>query len=149
MKKLAFISILITTLSLFSCNSSNKSEEVASYTYKEEKVEMSDELKAKIPDWVEEGKVCYGLVVQINDKEQPVKGKPVKAKVVQIGEHWVKMKALETVSLVEYEGCNQMGLTKGQTWDEDEGDLYLTLQDAIDALKEMNLYKIGDKVTVD
>lgn len=110
---------------------------------------MSDELKAKIPDWVEEGKVCYGLVVQINDKEQPVKGKPVKAKVVQIGEHWVKMKALETVSLVEYEGCNQMGLTKGQTWDEDEGDLYLTLQDAIDALKEMNLYKIGDKVTVD
>lgn len=149
MKKLAFISILLTALSLFSCNSSNKSEEVASYTYEEKKVEMSDELKAKIPDWVEEGKICYGIVVQITEDRKPIKGKPIKAKVVQIGENSVKMKALETVSLVEVQGCSKMGITKGETWDENEGDLYLSLEEAITALKDMKIYASGDKVTID
>ncbi|MDX8339996.1 hypothetical protein SLH46_12420 [Draconibacterium sp. IB214405] len=149
MKKLAFFSILLTTLCFISCNSSDKSKEVASYTYEEKKVEMSDELKAKIPDWVEEGKICYGIVVQVTEDQKPVKGKPIKAKVVLIGENSVKMKALETVSLVEVQGCSKMGITKGETWDEDEGDLYLSLDEAIAALKEMKIYASGDKVTVD
>jgi len=150
MKKLAIIFILLTPIILFSCNSSSKkSDEVASYTYKEEKVEMSNELKAKIPEWVEEGKICYGIVVQINENKEPVKGKPIKAKVVQIKENSVTMKALETISLVETQGCSKMGITKGQTWDENEGDLFLTLEEAIDALKKLNVYGISDKVTVD
>jgi len=149
MKKLANILILLTPIILFSCNSPKKSDEVASYTYKEEKVEMSNELKAKIPDWVEEGKICYGIVVQINENKEPVKGKPIKAKVVQINENSITMKALETISLVEVQGCSKMGITKGQTWDENDGDLYLTLEEAIDALKKLNLYSVSDKVTVD
>ncbi len=149
MKKLVYFLVLLTPFILFSCNSSKKSDEVASYSYKEEKIEMNNELKAKIPDWVEEGKICYGLVVQLNENKKPVKGKPIKAKVVQINENSVKMKALETVSLVEVKGCSKMGLTKGQTWDENEGDLYLTLEEAINALKKLNLYDISDKVTVD
>lgn len=149
MKKLVFISLLLTTLSLFSCNSSDKSKEVSSYSYEEINVEMSDELKNKIPGWVEEGKICYGVVVQINEKNEPLKGKPIKAKVVSIGKNAIKMKAVETVRLVEVEGCSKMGISKGETWDEREGDLYLSLEEAIAALKEMNIYASGDKVTVD
>jgi len=150
MKYLIVLVSFAVTLSITSCNNtSKKSEEVASYTYKEEKVEMSSELKAALPSWVKEGTVCYGLVVQVDEKKTPVKGKPVKAKVVQIGKDAVKMKALETVSLVEIEGCSKMGINKGETWDENEGDLYLTLDEAVDALKKMNLYQISGRATVD
>ncbi len=150
MKKLANILVLLTSIILFSCNSSKKSDEVASYKYKEEKVEMSNELKAKIPDWVEEGKICYGIVVQVDSKSHEArKGKPVRAKVVQINANSVTMKALETVSLVQSTSCDQQRISKGQTWEESDGDLYLSLEEAIEALKKMKLYEISDKVTVD
>ena len=141
--------MILVLIVFFSCNSQKKSDEVASYSYTEEVVEMSDKLRSKIPEWVVEGKICYGLVVQLNEKKKEIKGKPIRAKVVQIGKDAVKMKALETVSLAEIEGCTKMGISKGETWDEDEGDFYLTKQDAIAVLKKKNLYKFSDKVTVD
>ncbi|MCY1719149.1 hypothetical protein OU798_02280 [Prolixibacteraceae bacterium Z1-6] len=149
MKNQILIVSFVLALFLSGCNSSKKTDEVASYSYEEEKVEMSAELKAKMPDWVEEGKICYGLVVQITEDNVPVKGKAIKAKVVQIGEDAVKMKALETVSLMEVEGCSKMGISKGETWDENDGDFYLTREEAINRLKEMKVYKDSGKVTVD
>ena len=144
--------LLITILSLlfiFGCSSQKKSSEVASYKYEEEKIEMSAELRGKVPDWVVEGKICYGLVVQIDEDKNPIKGKTIKAKVLQIQKDAIKMKALESVSLSEVEGCTKMGLNKGDIWDEKGGDIFLTNQDAINALIEMNLYKSSDKATVD
>ena len=139
--------LILTLVILFSCNSQKKSKEVASYEYEEEKVEMSAELKSKVPDWVVEGKICYGLIVQIDKDKNPIKGKPIKAKVIQIQKDAIKMKALESVSLVEIEECTKMGLNRGDTWDEKDGDFYLTKEEAIKALKEKNLYK--DKITID
>ena len=147
---LSFLFIIL--LFFVGCSNKNRSAEVASYKYEEEKIAMNAELRAKVPEWVEEGKICYGLVVQVDNKtRRPVKGKPVKAKVVQIHKNYVKMKALERVSLIEVEGCDKMGLSKGQTWDEKQGDFYLTREDAIEALKKMNIYRIKttDRVTVD
>lgn len=140
MKKLFIIITLVTSLFLLSCNSSKKSDEVASYTYEEEKIEMSDDLKAKIPEWVEEGTVCYGLMIQISTDSLPVRGRPIKAKVVQINENSVKMKALESVKMEELQTCSKYLVTKGEVWDENEGDFYLTKQEAIVALQAMNLY---------
>ena len=134
---------------LFSCNSQKKSNEVASYEYEEEKVEMSAELRSKTPEWVVEGKICYGLVVQVDKNKKRIKGKVIKAKVIQIQRDAIKMKALESVNLMEVEGCTKMGLNKGDAWDEKDGDFYLTKQDAINALKTMNLYKTSDKATID
>jgi len=141
--------LIIIILFIFSCNSQKKTNEVASYEYEEEKVEMSAELRSKTPEWVVEGKVCYGLVVQIDAKKNAVKGKPIKAKVIQIQKNTIKMKALETVSLVKVVGCTKMGLNKGDFWDEEDGDFYLTKEDAINALKALNLYKTSDKATID
>lgn len=149
MMKLTFFFMLLIALGFYSCNSSKKSEEVASYVYEEEVIELNDSLKAKIPDWVEEGKICYGLVVLTDKNGKRVIGQPVKAKVVQINENSVKMKALETVNLMKVEGCNELGILKGEVWDEVEGDLYLTREDAIAALKAMNMYQVGDRATVD
>ncbi len=142
------ITVLILMF-IFSCNSEKKSKQVASYEYEEEQVEMSDELRSKVPEWVVKGKICYGLVVQIDSNKNPVKGKTIKAKVIEIQRDAIKMKALESVSLVEVEGCTKMGLNKGDVWDEKDGDFYLTKQAAISALKEKGLYSTSDKITID
>lgn len=102
---------------------------------------MSDALRIKIPGWVEEGKICYGLVIQVTKESKPVSGKPVKAKVVQIDKNSVKMKALETVILFEGTDRNLKGINKGQVWDEKEGDLYLTFDEAVQMLEKMGIYK--------
>lgn len=141
--------IFLSLIFLFSCNSQKKSNEVASYEYEEEKVEMSAELRSKTPEWVIEGKICYGLIVQIDKNKKLIKGKVIKAKVIQIQKDAIKMKALESVNLMEVEDCTKMGLNKGDTWDEKQGDFYLTKEDAINALKALNLYKTSDKATVD
>jgi len=103
---------------------------------------MSDALRVKIPGWVKEGKICYGLVIQVTKERKPVTGKPVKAKVVQIDENSVKMKALETVILYEGPDRNLKGINKGQVWDEKEGDLYLTFDDAVEVLEQMGIYGV-------
>ncbi len=141
--------IFLSLIFLFSCNSQKKSNEVASYKYEEKKIEMSAELRSKTPEWVVEGKICYGLVVQIDENKKQIKGKVIKAKVIQIQKDAIKMKALESVNLMEVEGCTKMGLNKGDSWDEKQGDFYLTKEEAINALKAMNLYKTSDKATID
>nr|WP_319570752.1 hypothetical protein [uncultured Draconibacterium sp.] len=140
MRKLVLLVILGTSLCIISCNSSKNSEEIASYTYQEKEIAMSDALLVKIPAWVEEGKICYGLVVQVTKENKPVSGKPVKAKVVQIDENSVKMKALETVILFEGTDRNLKGINKGQVWDEKEGDLFLTSDEAVEMLENMGIY---------
>lgn len=147
-KHLTYLTIFTLILHI-GCTSQKKTKEIESYTYEEEKIEMSDEFKALVPDWVKEGETCYGLVVQLDSNNNPVKGKPVKAKIVQINAHSIKMKALESVSLKETVVCTKMGIAKGMTWDEVQGDFYLTKQDAINALIEQGIYKITDKVTID
>lgn len=141
MRKLVLLVILGTSLCIISCNSSKNSEEIASYTYQEKEIAMSDAFLVKIPSWVKEGKICYGLVVQVTKENKPVSGKPVKAKVVQIDENSVKMKALETVILFEGTDRNLKGINKGQVWDEKEGDLFLTSDEAVEMLENMGIYK--------
>jgi hypothetical protein len=69
--------------------------------------------------------------------------------VVEIGKNAVKMKSLESVNLAEIEGCSKYLIDKGETWDEKEGDLYHTREEAIEALKRMKIYKLSDRATVD
>ncbi len=148
MKNLSLQFVLLVFFALTGCNSQTKSKEVASYKYNEKKVEMSAEFRKLVPEWVKVGKICYGLVVQVDGNGKEIKGKPVKAKVVQIKRNAIIMKALERVSLVEVESCTKMGLSRGDTWEEKDGDLFLTKQDAINALKAKNIFKNDDKVTV-
>ena len=68
-------------------------------------------------------------------------GKPVKAKVIAINNNEIKMKSLENVSLMEVQGCSKMGLSKGETWLEADGDLFKTKEEALAYLKNRNLIR--------
>ncbi|HNU77907.1 MAG: hypothetical protein WBK43_02285 [Prolixibacteraceae bacterium] len=121
-----------------SCGKKKRSEEIKNYAYQEESVELNPQLKAKL-DWIKEGTVCYGLVVGIQKDGTFTRGLPVKSKVLAFTKDSIKMKALEAVSIGEVEGCARMGLKRGETWWESEGDLFRTKEEAEEWLAERGL----------
>ncbi|MBE9467954.1 MAG: hypothetical protein IMY72_06490 [Bacteroidetes bacterium] len=138
MKQLFKILMLISIFTIISCESGKKHEEVK-YEYEEESTELNETLKAKIGDWAKTGAICYGIVVAVDESGLPSFGKPIKAKIVSISENSLKLKALEDVNVGEKTGCSKMGLSKGETWLEEDGDLFLTRDKAEKYLKENGL----------
>lgn len=142
MKNLISIFVIATIFTFSACNTKNKSAEIAGYNYQEKSTELNKELQAKVGDWVEKGTVCYGVVVAVDASGTPQHGKPVKAKVVRISNDEIKMKALEKISIGPKEGCSEMGISRGETWQEKEGDLFKTEDEAIAYLKEKGLFMV-------
>jgi len=96
---------------------------------------LNEQLQKKIGAWVKPGVECYGIVVGYFSDGSTI-GKPVKCKVMTVKPDKVKLKTIESVSLLEGEGCDKMGLAYGDTWWEEEGDLFKTLDEADTYLKE-------------
>jgi hypothetical protein len=135
MKKLAFIMLMIFIICMAGCRSKNRSAEIKNYAFQEKTTILSEKMHNKLGAWVEEGTVCFGLIVLVNAEGEVLRGLPVKSKVVSIQTDSLKMKALENVSLAEIKGCKKMGLSKGDTWWETEGDLFKTKGEAEAYLK--------------
>lgn len=72
---------------------------------------------------------CYGIVVGYFADGSTL-GKSVKCRVVAIKPDKIKMKTIESVSLLPGEGCDKMGLSYGDTWWEEEGDIFRTREEA-------------------
>jgi hypothetical protein len=83
----------------------------------------------KIGEWVQKGVECYGIVI-VNFADGRTIGKAVKCKVMALKPDKVKMKTIESVSLMESEGCDKLGLAYGDTWWELEGDIFKTKEEA-------------------
>lgn len=150
----------ITTLTLalmllfgaFSCRNKSKSDEIASYDYSS-KVKLSKVLEERVGSWIKEGIDCYGIIVVYSDQEKNVlRGKSIKAKTLVITEKAIKMKALESVNMSPKQGCSKMGLEEGDTWWENEGDLFQTREEADAYIKKLmanNSTPKNDHFTVD
>lgn len=141
MKKYTFIIISLIFLGQVACKSGKESGNEVIYEYEEEVAELNPELKSKIGDWVEEGAVCYGCVVSLDENKKPISGKSVKAKIIRIKTDGLKMKALENVSVGEgeHQGCTKLGISRGETWVETDGELFLTREEAEQFLSKMGL----------
>lgn len=140
MRNLFSLFVLVLVSIVLGCNTKNKSAEVATYKYTEKQAETNSELKRKIGDWLENGIECYGLVVAVNTQNIEERGKPVKAKVLNIAGNEVKMEALENVNIAASEDCPMMGLSIGETWMEKEGELFKTKEEAVAYLKSKGLF---------
>jgi len=141
MKKLNLALLLLAVILLSACKNKKIDGNEVIYEYNEETTELSPEIKEKLGDWVEQGVVCYGVVVSVDADRNPIAGKPVKAKVLMIKSDGIKMKALESVNIGEGEksGCSKLGISQGETWVETEGDLFKTKEEAEAFLKERGL----------
>lgn len=88
-----------------------------------------------IGDWVKKGTECYGIVIGTFADGRTL-GKAVKCRVIAIKPDKVRMKTIESVSLLEGQVCDKMGLAYGDTWWEEEGDIFKTREEAEAYLKE-------------
>ncbi|MCA1740882.1 MAG: hypothetical protein LC630_00105 [Bacteroidales bacterium] len=92
-------------------------------------VSLNSELQAKLGSWLKKDVECYGIVVGYFSDGSTL-GKSVKCRVVAIKSDKIKMKTIESVSLLPGEGCDKMGLAYGDTWWEEEGDIFKTREEA-------------------
>jgi hypothetical protein len=136
----SFFSIVVIISFIFttSCVTRNEGEGVkASDTAKEisGNISLNDNLQAKVGSWLKKDVECYGIVVGYFADGNTL-GKSVKCRVVAIKPDKIKMKTIESVSLLPGEGCDKMGLAYGDTWWEEEGDIFRTREEAEAFIRE-------------
>jgi hypothetical protein len=126
-----FLSLVIFSLLmvLASCTGKNKDAGVI-YEYIEEIPQLSEALQERIGSWAEEGAACYGILALIDGDGAIQEGSVIKAKLIRFNGDSVKMKSMVNIKLREVEGCDKMGISKGETWWETEGDIFLTEEEA-------------------
>ncbi len=129
---ISYFSILIFLFTVTSCADNQGSQAVKASESPQQvssDVALNSELQAKLGSWLKKDAECYGIVVGYFADGSTL-GKSVKCRVVAIKPDKIKMKTIESVSLLPGEGCDKMGLAYGDTWWEEEGDIFKTREEA-------------------
>lgn len=141
-KSILSLAALIVLIIITSCGNGQQTDTVrASDTSHEisQDVKLNSELQAKLGSWLEKDTECYGIVVGYFSDGSTL-GKAVKCRVVGIKSDKIKMKTIESVSLLPGEGCDKMGLAYGDTWWEEDGDIFRTREEANAFLRDKGWY---------
>jgi len=153
MTKLRIFIFAVISIYIFqACTPKKKSKEIEQYKNTDTKVQLNEKLQQKVGSWIREGMDCYGIVIAADQDGSIRSIKEIKAEVVLLRNDKIKMKALEKVSLAPKAGCNKMNILKGDTWWEEEGDLFRTQEEARKFIKSyISKHKPanGVKFTVD
>jgi hypothetical protein len=88
---------------------------------------------------VQKDSVIYGLFIVVDLKGKPKYGKPVKAKVLKIGQEGVTMKAIERVEFNSKAPRRPVWISPGEIWTEEENELFRTREEALEYLARKNL----------
>jgi len=125
---LAWFLLLINTVG---CSQHDKSKIIEQYKYNEEISVLNVKYKKEIGTWLNEGTICYGIVLVRDENKRPIRLKEVQAKVISIRSESIKMEVLEDVAINRTIDCNKITLKKGECWDEVDGELFKTREEAI------------------
>lgn len=125
------IAFILLLLNIVACGQRDKSKILEQYKYDGDSNILTVLNKKKLDSWVKEGITCYGIVMVRDENGLPVRIKEIHAKVISISSESIKMEVLEDMSVTRLVGCNKVSLKKGECWDEVDGDLFKTKEDAI------------------
>lgn len=132
MKRLAFtIVFFLAALNFAGCGQRDKSKIIEKYKYVGDLSVIDVRYKKEIGDWLKEGVSCYGIVMVRDENKVPVRLKEVHAKIISIHSESIKMEILEDVYMNRAIECNKITLKKGESWDELDGELFKTREEAI------------------
>lgn len=131
-KSIYLFVVLISLILITSCVNTNEGEGVRASDPGQtvsRVVTLNSDLQSKVGSWLEKDVECYGIVVGYFADGSTL-GKTVKCRVVAVKPDKIKMKTIESVSLLPGEGCDKMGLAYGDTWWEEDGDIFRTREEA-------------------
>jgi len=128
--------ILIVTcffllINLAGCKQYDKSKIIEKYKYEDEPNVLMELNKTKLDSWVKEGIRCYGIIMVYDLAGKPLRVKEVSVQVVSIQPEGIKMKALEDVIVNRTIECKKVSFKKGESWDEEYGEIFETREEAI------------------
>lgn len=125
---LAWFLLLINAVG---CRQYDRSKIIEQYKYNEDISVLNVKYKKEIGTWLNEGTICYGIVMVRDENKRPIRLKEVQAKVISIRSESIKMEVLENVIINPAIECNKVTLKKGECWDEVDGELFKTREEAI------------------
>jgi hypothetical protein len=128
---IVFFSLIISVLS---CKQQDKSKVVAEYKYEEDI--PTTKVEKKLESWVEVGVECYSVIMVCDITGYPIRIKEAHVKVAEIQPKKIKMMALENVIINPIAECRKVSLKKGDTWEEEYGDIFKTRGEAIKYIDE-------------
>lgn len=132
MKQLIFIlAWFLLLINAAGCRQYDKSKVIEQYKYSEDISVLKVKYKKEIGTWLNEGTICYGIVMVRDENKRPIRLKEVQAKVISIRSESIKMEVLENVIINPAIECNKVTLKKGECWDEVDGELFKTREEAI------------------
>lgn len=134
MKTLPWRIVLMALIIITGC-AGNKEPDVV-YEYVEKERRLSPELEEQIGSWAGEGMDCYGILALVDREGVMHEGAVIEARILRFNGDSVKMRSLESRKLREVEGCDKMGISRGDTWWETEGDIFRTAEEAEAKLKK-------------
>ena len=122
---------------VLSCSSNSSSKVILkslpnedNYTYEQKEI-------SELPEWIKEGAEGYGIIIA--KVEGKTKGRPIKCRVIRVDGAQMKLRFLESISLVDNIKCTQR-VNKGTTYWEKWGEFWPSEEEALAYLKEKGWY---------
>lgn len=132
MKQIILVIVCIWLIvNIAGCGPRDKSKILAQYKYDDSASVSATSTVKKLEPWVKEGVNCWGIIMVTDNAGNPLRIKEVHVKVIGIKPQSVKLQALENVILGRTIQCNKVTFKKGDSWNEEYGDLFKTREEAI------------------
>lgn len=128
---LFIIACILLIIGTESCGNRDKSKNIASYAFNKDTSVVTAPVARKPEPWVKEGIACWGIVIVVDNAGKPLRMKEVHVKVKSIEPEGIKLEALEDINLGRTIECNKVNFKKGESWNEQHGDLFKTQKEAI------------------
>lgn len=126
--------IVVCTLALVDiagCGESDKTKILEQYKYEDDSGILTVNVNKKLESWVKEGTKCYGIIMVCDLAGNTLRVKEVSVQVVNVLPGGIKMKALEDVIINRAIECRKVSFKKGESWDEEYGEIFKTRSEAI------------------
>jgi len=130
MKQLLLIIAGILLL-MVACSQRDKTKNISQYKYEDNSSVLTVKINKKLDSWVKEGVKCYGIIMVCDLAGTPLRIKEVYVQVIKIQPGSIKMEALEDVIINRTTECRKVSFKKGQSWNEEYGEIFRTREEAI------------------
>lgn len=135
-QQILIIACFSLLINLAGCRQYDKSKIIEQYKFDEDISVLNEKYPNGLGVWLKEGTICYGILLVRDENKLPIRMKEVQAKVINVHSESVKMEALEDVAINRTIECNKVTLKKGECWDEVDGELFKTREEAIRFIDE-------------
>jgi hypothetical protein len=116
---------------MMACSQRDKSKVLSQYKFEDNPGVLTVNINKEPDSWVKEGIKCYGIIMVCDLAGNPLRIKEVHVQIIKVQPGKIKMEALEDVIINRTVECTKVSFKKGESWDEEYGEIFETREAAI------------------